>query len=65
MFIILDPKTPEGLVVCTPKPQIDGAPFDEPSNIMEMDLCQGLNFDFIDLAAPTLFQPPEGDRSQH
>ncbi|KAL2788715.1 ankyrin repeat-containing domain protein [Aspergillus keveii] len=60
-----EPQTPEGLVVCTPKPQIDGALFDEPSKVMEMDWCQGLNFDFFDLAAPSLFQPPEGDRSQH
>ncbi|KAL2816087.1 ankyrin repeat-containing domain protein [Aspergillus granulosus] len=60
-----DPQTPEGLVVGTPGPEIDGAPSDDATNFMAMGWCQGLNFDFINLGASTLFQPPEGDRLQH
>ncbi|KAL2850235.1 ankyrin repeat-containing domain protein [Aspergillus pseudoustus] len=60
-----DPQTPAGLVVGTPRSEIDGAPPHDLANFMEIDWCQGLDLDFVNLGASTMFQSPQGDRVQY
>ncbi|GFF29299.1 isoform 3 of ankyrin-3 [Aspergillus udagawae] len=56
-----DPKTPEGVVVGTPRSEIDGTVSDDSANVLAMDWCQGLSVDSINVGSPTLFQSAERD----
>ncbi|GFG15188.1 isoform 3 of ankyrin-3 [Aspergillus udagawae] len=56
-----DPKTPEGVVVGTPRSEIDGTVSDDSANVLAMDWCQGLSVDSINVVSPTLFQSAERD----
>ena len=53
----LDPKTPEGIFVGTPRSEITGTVSDDPPNILAMDWCQTPSTDLMDFYASTPFWP--------
>lgn len=61
LFIILEPKTPEGIVVGTPREEVDGIASDNSSNLPAIDWNQALGVDFTNFAAPACFQPVYDD----
>ncbi|KAF7182805.1 hypothetical protein CNMCM7691_002466 [Aspergillus felis] len=58
---IADPKTPEGVVVGTPRLEIDGTVPDDSANVLAMDWCQGLSVDGINVGTSTMFQSIDRD----
>ncbi|GIJ82160.1 hypothetical protein Asppvi_000665 [Aspergillus pseudoviridinutans] len=56
LFIISDPKTPDGVVVGTPRLDIDGTVSDKSAGVLAMDWYQGLRVDDINVETSTMFQ---------
>ncbi|KAF4234681.1 hypothetical protein CNMCM8980_003802 [Aspergillus fumigatiaffinis] len=56
-----DPKTPEGVVVGTPRPEIDGTAPEGSTNVLAMDCCQGVSVDAINVGTPAMFQSTDRD----
>ncbi|GIC91000.1 uncharacterized protein Aud_007440 [Aspergillus udagawae] len=56
-----DPKTPEGVVVGTPRSEIDGTVPDGSADVHAMDWYQGQSAGGIGVGTPTLFQSVERD----
>lgn len=61
LFIISDPKTPEGVVVGTPRLEIDGTVSDDLANIHAMDCSQILSVDGMNLGTSTMSQSADRD----
>ncbi|KAF7136681.1 hypothetical protein CNMCM5793_005959 [Aspergillus hiratsukae] len=60
-FIVSHPKTPEGVVVGTPRLEIDSTVSDDAANVLAMDWCQGLSMDGINVGTSTMFQSADRD----
>jgi ankyrin repeat protein len=58
---ILEPKTPEGVVVGTPRLEIDDTASDDLANVHAMDCSQILSTDGMNLGASTLLQSADRD----
>ncbi|KAF4162854.1 hypothetical protein CNMCM6936_001486 [Aspergillus lentulus] len=57
-----DPKTPEGVVVGTPRSEIDGTAPEGSANVLAMDCCQqGVSVDGINAGTPAMFQSTDRD----
>jgi hypothetical protein len=61
LFITSDPKTPEGVVVGTPRSEIDGTVPGGSADVHAMDWYQGQSAGGIGVGTPTLFQSAERD----
>ncbi|GIK03450.1 hypothetical protein Aspvir_007521 [Aspergillus viridinutans] len=56
-----DPKTPEGVVVGTPRLEIDGTVSDDSAVVLATDWGQGVSVDDIDVGTSTMFQSTDRD----